>query len=272
MTTTRRTLLAGSAAAATGALTGASTGVSTRASAAPAHTQPGGKPKPTVVLVHGAFADASGWNDVAARLIRDGYPVIAPPNPLRGVAADSAYLASVLATLSGPLVLVAHSYGGMVITNAATGNANVTALVYVAAFAPDGGDTLPGLQYRYPGSKLTPEALDYRPHSTGADAYIKKELFRDAFAADVPKTTAALMWASQRPLHVGAFEEPSGAPAWNTIPSWYIAARNDQVIPVAAQRFMAQRARARLVEANTSHVAMFSQPAATANLITRAAR
>lgn len=128
MTTTRRTLLAGSAAAATGALTGAS--------AAQAHTRPGGRPKPTVVLVHGAFADASGWNDVAARLLGDGYPVIAPANPLRGVAADSAYLASILATLSGPLVLAAHSYGGMVITNAATGNANVTALVYVAAFAP----------------------------------------------------------------------------------------------------------------------------------------
>jgi len=169
-------------------------------------------------------------------------------------------------------VLVAHSYGGMVITNAASGNANVTALVYVAAFAPDERDTVPGLQYRYPGSKLTPDALDYRPHSTGADAYIKKDLFRDAFAADLSKTTAALMWASQRPLHVGVFEEPSGVPAWKTVSSWYLAARNDQVIPVAAQRFMAQRARARVVEVNASHVAMISQPAATADLITRAAR
>lgn len=264
MTTTRRTLLAGSAAAATGALIGAP--------AARAHARPAGKPKPTVVLVHGAFADASGWNDVGARLLRGGFPVVAPANPLRGVAADSAYLASVLATLSGPLVLVAHSYGGMVITNAATGNANVTALVYVAAFAPDNGDTLPGLQYRYPGSKLTPEALDYRPHRTGADAYIKKDLFRDAFAADLPKTTAALMWAGQRPLHVGVFEEPSGTPAWRTIPSWYLAARNDQVIPVAAQRFMAQRAQARVVEVNASHVAMISRPAVTADLIARAAR
>jgi pimeloyl-ACP methyl ester carboxylesterase len=264
MTTTRRTLLAGSAAAAAGALIGAPT--------AQAHTRPGGTPKPTVVLVHGAFADASGWNDVAARLICDGFPVIAPANPLRGVAADSAYLASVLATLSGPLLLVAHSYGGMVITNAAAGNANVTALVYVAAFAPDQGDTLPGLQYRYPGSKVTPEALDYRPHGTDADAYIKKDLFRDAFAADLPKTTAALMWAGQRPLHVAAFEEQSGPPAWKTVPSWYLAARNDQVIPVAAQRFMAQRAGARTVEVGASHVAMISQPAATVDLIKRAAR
>jgi pimeloyl-ACP methyl ester carboxylesterase len=128
------------------------------------------------VLVHGAFADASGWYDVANQLIRDGYPVIAPANPLRGVVADSDHLASVLATLSGPLVLAAHSYGGMVITNAALGNANVKALVYMAAFAPDSGDTLPGLQYRFPGSRITPEALEFRPHPAGADAYIKKEL------------------------------------------------------------------------------------------------
>ena len=215
MTTTRRTLLAGSAAAATGALTGAATG----ASAAPAHTRPGGKPKPTVVLVHGAFADASGWNDVAARLIRDGYPVIAPANPLRGVAADSAYLASILATLSGPLVLVAHSYGGMVITNAATGNANVTALVYVAAFAPDAGDTLLGLQYRYPGSKLNEEALDFRPHSDGLPtATSRRTLFRDVFAADLPQDDHRPDVGRPAAADVRVFEEPSGAPAWKTVP------------------------------------------------------
>jgi pimeloyl-ACP methyl ester carboxylesterase len=260
MTTTRRTVLAGTAAAATGAVLAQT--------AAQAHH----RPRPTVVLVHGAFADASGWNEVAARLVRDGYSVLAPPNPLRGVAADAAYLASILATLSGPLVLVAHSYGGMVVTNAATGNANVTALVFVAAFAPDEGDTLPALQYRYPGSAVTPEALDFRPHPAGADGYIKKELFRDAFAGDLSKTTAALMWAGQRPLNAATFEEPSGVPAWRTIPSWYLAARNDNVIPVAAQRFMAQRAGSRVSEVAASHVAMISQPAATADLIKRAAR
>ncbi|WP_238008536.1 alpha/beta fold hydrolase [Dactylosporangium sp. AC04546] len=260
MTTTRRTLLAGTAAAAAGAVLAQPEALAHR------------RPEPTVVLVHGAFADASGWHGVAAELARAGYPVIAPPNPLRGVAADAAYLASILATLSGPLVLVAHSYGGMVISNAATGNANVKALVYVAAFAPDEGDTVPGLQYRYPGSQVTPEALDFRPHPTGADAYIKKELFRDAFAGDLPKATASLMWAGQRPLNASTFEEPSGVPAWRTIPSWYLAARNDHVIPVAAQRFMAQRAGSRVTEVAASHVAMMSQPVATVDLIMRAAR
>ena len=260
MTMTRRTLLAGTA--------GAAAGAALAQPVAQAHHRTG----PTVVLVHGAFADASGWYEVAAELTRAGHSVIAPPNPLRGVAADAAYLASFLATLSGALVLVAHSYGGMVISNAATGNANVKALVYVAAFTPDEGDTVPGLQYRYPGSKITPEALDFRPHPAGADAYIKKEIFPYAFAGDLPRATASLMWAGQRPLNASTFEEPSGVPAWRTIPSWYLAARNDQVIPVAAQRFMAQRAGSRVVEVAASHVAMISQPAATADLIKRAAR
>jgi pimeloyl-ACP methyl ester carboxylesterase len=260
MSLTRRSVLAGTAAAAAGALL------------AQPEAQADNRPEPTVVLVHGAFADASGWNEVATRLLCAGYPVIAPPNPLRGVATDSAYLASILATLGGPIVLVAHSYGGMVITNAATGNVNVKALVYVAAFAPDAGETVPALQYRFPGSKVTPEALDFRPHPAGADAYIKKNLFRDAFAGDLPKTTTALMWAGQRPLNAGAFDEQSGAPAWRTIPSWYLAARNDNVIPVAAQRFMAQRAGSRVTEVPASHVAMMSQPDATVDLIRRAAR
>lgn len=262
MNTNRRTLLAGSAAAATGALLGAS--------AARAGTRNEGKP--TVVLVHGAFADASGWNDVAGRLIRDGYPVVAPANPLRGVAADSAYLASILATLSGPLVLVAHSYGGIVITNAANGNPNVKALVYVAAFVPDQGETLLGLQTQYPGSKLNETALDFRPYGAGVDGYIKKDVFRDVFAGDVPRATIDLMWAGQRPADLRTLQEPSGAPAWTTTASWYLVAGNDNVLPAAAQRFMAQRAGARVSEVSASHVAMISQPAAVAELIKRAAR
>jgi pimeloyl-ACP methyl ester carboxylesterase len=265
MTTTRRTLLAGFTAVAAGA--------ALEAPAAQAYNRPGGKQKPTVVLVHGAFADASGWNDVATSLIRDGYPVIAPANPLRGVAADSAYLASVLATLSGPLVLAAHSYGGIVVTNAATGNTNVKALVYVAAFAPDQGETLLGLQTKYPGSKLNEAALDFRPYGEGlVDGYIKREVFREVFAGDVPRGSTDLMWAGQRPADARTLGEPSGAPAWKTIPSWYLVARNDQVLPAAAQRFMAQRAGARVREAGASHVAMISQPAVTAELIKRAAR
>jgi pimeloyl-ACP methyl ester carboxylesterase len=265
MTTTRRTLLAGSAAAVTGTLLGAP--------AASAHTRSGGTPKPTIVLIHGSFADASGWNGVAARLIRDGYPVIAPANPLRGVTADSAYVASILATLPGPLVVVAHSYGGIVSTNAATGNANVKALVYVAAFVPDQGEPLVALQTRYPGSKLDESALDFRPYGSGQlDGYIKKDVFHDVFAGDLPKSTTDLMWASQRPTDLATLQEPSGAPAWKTTPSYYLVARKDNVIPPAAQRFMAQRAGARVSEVNASHVAMISQPAATAELIKRAAR
>ncbi|MGC4772156.1 alpha/beta fold hydrolase [Micromonospora sp. DT44] len=265
MTTTRRTLLAGSAAAAAGAALGAP--------AAQAHPRPANQPKPTVVLVHGAFADASGWNDVATRLIRDGYPVIAPANPLRSVTSDSAYLASVLATLSGPIVLAAHSYGGIVATNAATGNPNVKALVYVAAFAPDQGETLLGLQTKYPGSKLNEAALDFRPYEAGlVDGYIKRQFFREVFAADVPKATAELMWTGQRPADARTLGEPSGVPAWKNIPSWYLVARNDQVLPAEAQRFMAERAGAQVREVNASHVAMMSQPIAAAELIKRAAR
>lgn len=262
--TTRRTVLAGSAAATTGAFLGTP--------AAEAHN-PKPKPKPTVVLVHGAFADASGWNDVAARLIRDGYPVIAPANPLRSVSADAAYLASILATLSGPVVLVAHSYGGIVTTNAAAGNPNVKALVFVAAFVPDEGETLLGLQTKYPGSRLSEAALDFRPYGEGlVDGYIKKEAFRDVFAGDVPRATAELMWAGQRPADARTLGEPSGAPAWRTIPSWYLVARNDQVLPAAAQRFMAQRAGSQVREVASSHVAMISQPGVTAELVMRAAR
>jgi pimeloyl-ACP methyl ester carboxylesterase len=263
MTTTRRAVLSGSAAVAAGALLGAPA----------AGAQPGfnGRTKPTVVLVHGAFADASGWNDVAARLIRDGYPVLAPANPLRSVSTDSAYLAGFLATITGPIVLAAHSYGGIVTTNAATGNPNVKALVYVAAFVPDAGETLLGLQTKYPGSRLSESALDFRPAGESVDGYIKKELFRAVFAGDVSKATTELMWAGQRPADVRTLGEPSGSPAWKSIPSWYLAAHNDQVLPVAAQRFMAQRAGAQLREIDASHVAMISQPAAAAELIRRAA-
>ncbi|MFG1705657.1 alpha/beta fold hydrolase [Nonomuraea sp. M3C6] len=265
MTTTRRAVLAGSAAVATSALLGTSE--------AQAHPRPEAKPKPTVVLVHGAFADASGWNDVAVRLIRDDYPVIAPANPLRGVASDSAYLASILATLNGPIVLAAHSYGGIVVTNAAVGNPNVKALVYVAAFAPDEGESLLGLQTKFPGSELTETALNFRPYGAGlVDGYIKKEFFHDVFAGDVPKPATDLMQASQRPADTRTLGEPSGTPAWRTIPSYYLVARNDKVLPAEAQRFMARRAGAQAREVGASHVAMISQPTVTADLIKRAAR
>ncbi|BCJ59648.1 alpha/beta hydrolase [Micromonospora endophytica] len=256
---TRRNLIAGSAAIATGALIGAPAAASTRS-------------KPTVVLVHGAFADASGWNDVARILLHDGYRVLASPNPLRSVSGDSAYLASILATLPGPLVLVGHSYGGMVITNAALGNPNVKALVYVAAFAPDSGETLQQLQLKYPGTKLGEAALDFRQHPGGVDGYVKPEVFREVFAGDLPRSTTDLMAATQRPGDTTTLGEPSGPPAWRTVPSFYLVARDDNLIPAAAQRFMASRARAHTVEVRASHVAMISQPRVTAELIRKAAR
>nr|WP_062339943.1 alpha/beta hydrolase [Herbidospora sakaeratensis] len=259
---TRRAILAGSAIVAAGAMVGA----------AEAQARPRPRPKPTVVLVHGAFADASGWNDVAAKLIRDGYPVIAPANPLRSVSSDAAYLASVLATIGGPIVVAAHSYGGIVATNAAEGNPNVKALVYVAAFAPDKDESLIDLQSRFPGTRLDESALDIRPYGEQLlDAYIKKEVFHDVFAGDLPRSATSLMQASQRPADLRALGEKSGAPAWRTIPSYYLVAKNDQVLPAATQRFMAQRAGSQIREVASSHVAMISQPSATADLIRRAA-
>ncbi len=229
-------------------------------------------PKPTIVLVHGAFADASGWNDVTRNLLRKGYPVLAPANPLRGVDEDSAYVRSVLASVTGPIVLVGHSYGGFVLTNAATGNPNVRALVYIAAFAPDAGDTVGGLSAQFPGSRLDVSALDIRPFPGGYDGYIKPALFREVFAADVPAGTAAVMAATQRPSALATLQQPSGPPAWKTVPSWTLVAKDDQVIPAAAQRFMAQRARSHVTEVRASHVAMISKPGPATDVILSAVR
>jgi pimeloyl-ACP methyl ester carboxylesterase len=182
------------------------------------------EPKPTIVLVHGGWADASSWNAVAERLQDDGYTVVAPANPLRGVQSDSAYLSSVLSTISGPIVLVGHSYGGVLTTNAATGNPNVKALVYVAAFAPDLGETVGQLLAMNPGSQAVPPNLTFRLYPGGVDVYITPSAFHDVFCADLPATTAAVMAAGQRPIDAAALGEPSGVPAWKTIPSWYLVA------------------------------------------------
>jgi pimeloyl-ACP methyl ester carboxylesterase len=246
-------------------------------SASSASSEHPGRPKPTVVLVHGAFADASGWDDVTTKLQRRGYTVIAPANPLRGVATDSAYLASILATITGPVVLVGHSYGGEVITNAATGNPQVKALVYIAAFAPARGETSGELSTKFPGSQLTPENLVFRPFpisatQTGIDAYINPTVFRTVFCADLPSRTAAVMAASQRPAAVSTLNEKSGEPAWKTIPSWYLVARQDRAIPPDSERFMAKRIHAHTREIDSSHVAMISHPRAVTELILNAAR
>lgn len=235
--------------------------------------------RPTIVLVHGSFADASGFDDVIQRLQALGYPAIAPSNPLRGLAGDAAYIRSVLDSIDGPIVLVAHSYGGMVITNAATGEPDVKALVYINGFAPAEGETAADLAFKFPGSLLTPENLTVRPYPTtdptasGLDAYIKADVFREAFAADLDRRTVAAMAAMQRPIDLAVLQQPSGPPAWATIPSWFIIGKDDNTIPADLHRFMAARAGAvRTVELNASHAVMISQPAAVVRVIVEAAR
>ena len=229
-------------------------------------------PKPTIVLVHGAWADSSGWNAEIDSLQRDGYPVLAPANPLRGLESDAAYTRSVLTTIEGPIVLVGHSYGGAVITNAAVGVPNVEALVYIAGFAPDTGESLGQLVSMNPGSELGPDTLIPRPYplpegGEGTDLYITPEGFRTAFAGDVAPEIADQMQATQRPFAQEAFESPSGEPAWATIPSWYLVATEDKAIPPDTQRFMAERAGATVTEVQASHVPMISQPDATTQII-----
>jgi pimeloyl-ACP methyl ester carboxylesterase len=233
--------------------------------------------KPTVVLVHGGWADSSGWNAEVTALERRGYPVIAPANPLRGLASDAAYVRSVLQTIAGPIVLVGHSYGGAVITNAALGVPGVRALVYIAGFAPDQGETLEQLVTKNPGSEIGPKTLIPRPYplaggGEGTDLYLTKQGFETAFAGDVPRRQADQMWAEQRPFSQEAFASPSGEPAWKTIRSWYLVATQDHAIPPATQRFMAGRAHATVSQVKASHVPMVSQPAATMKVILAAAK
>ena len=229
---------------------------------------------PTIVLVHGAFAESSSWNGVVARLLAKGYPVIAAANPLRGVRIDSAYVASVLDSIPGPVVLVGHSYGGVVITNAATGKGNVKALVYVAGLATAEGESAGALVGRFPGSTLGPTLAPPTALSDGnKDLYILQPRFHAQFAADVPARDAALMAATQRPIVAAAFDELSGPPAWKSIPSWFIYGSRDKNIPPVLQPFMAERAGAKgIVEVNgASHVVMISHPDQIAKLIEQAA-
>ena len=231
--------------------------------------------KPTIVLVHGAFADASSWNGVAQLLQQDGYTVVAPANPLRGISADSAYIASVLDQIDGPVLLVGHSYGGAVNSNAATDAPNVIGLVYVAAFAPDEGEKLIEVEN---GSKdsILDSALVPLQYPTGQDGEtavefaINPELFHESFAADLSEEEAALMAATQRPAAELAFSEPSGPPAWKTLPSWTVVATGDKAAGADVIRSMAERAGADIVEVEGSHVIMISQPQAVTDQILKA--
>jgi pimeloyl-ACP methyl ester carboxylesterase len=223
----------------------------------------------TIVLVHGAFADASSWNGVIPLLQQQGYTVVAPPNPLRGVIFDSDYIASVLGQIDGPVLLVGHSYGGAVITNAATDAPNVLGLVYVAAFAPDGGERL---------GEVTPDSKDsvlnsvLVPHQYPAGFSIDPAGFHDAFAVDVPEDQTVVMAATQRPIAEAAFSDQSGPPAWKSLPSWAVVATGDRAAGADLVRSMAQRAGADIIEVEGSHVIMISEPQVVTNVIVTAAK
>ncbi|MEU6660322.1 alpha/beta hydrolase [Streptomyces sp. NPDC046821] len=271
-TFTRRRVIA------TGAAAAASAAILTPSSAAAAVTgdnTPGAKP--TIVLVHGGYADSSCWNGVIQELQSEGYTTIAGSNPLRGIPTDAPYIASLLDSISGPIVLVAHSMGGTVITNAAAGKSNVKALVYIAAFVPDVGETQGELINKFPGSEVLPVSVPVpytKPDgTTGTDLYLSKD-GQAAFAADVSTAAFRLLQATQRPFDADSFTYPTRAAAWRTIPSYGLVAGQDKAIPPAAERWMYRRANFRkVVEVPTSsHVAMISHPKTTARLIQDAAR
>jgi pimeloyl-ACP methyl ester carboxylesterase len=229
---------------------------------------------PTVVLVHGAFADASSWNGVITRLQAKGVPVTAPPNPLRGIAADSAYLAAAFEQIDGPVLAVGHSYGGAVITNAATNANNVVGLVYVAAFAPDEGELLgaveAGSKDSVLNSALVPRQYPTADGGSATEFFIDPAKARDAFAGDLSEQQAALIAATQRPVAELAFSEPSGPPAWKDRPSWAVVATGDRAAGTDVVRSMAERAGAKITEVEGSHVIMVSQPQAVTDVILEA--
>jgi len=245
--------------------------------ATPAAASHPGKSKPTVVLVHGAWADGSSWAKVTRRLQDHGYTVRVPPNPLRSLSSDSATIRDFLSTLSGPVVLVGHSYGGAVITNAATGNANVKALVYVDAFAPAQGEPIFPLAGADSALAVDPTTVfDFVPYpgapAGDVDLYLKRDVFVTSFASGVPRREAENLYPAQRPLTLSAGSEPSGAPAYATIPSWYVLGTSDRIITPSAQEFMAERAHASITRIAAGHLGLITKPAAVTKVIERAAR
>jgi pimeloyl-ACP methyl ester carboxylesterase len=229
--------------------------------------------KPTIVLVHGAFAESSSWDGVIDPLLDEECSVIAAANPLRGLAADAAAVSDLVRTVDGPVVIVGHSYGGMVISNVAADAGEVVGLVYVCGFAPDPGDSAFTLSGRFPGSTLG-DTLRPVPRSDGTtDLYITTERFHDQFCADVPAEQAARMAATQRPITQEALTEESGEPLWRKVPSWFLIGEEDRNIPAELQRFMAERAGARRADEvpGASHAIAVSRPEATAELILEAA-
>jgi pimeloyl-ACP methyl ester carboxylesterase len=230
--------------------------------------------RPTIVLVHGAWADATGFDREIRALQGRGFRAVGFANPLRGLPGDADYLAEFLRTLTGPIVLVGHSYGGAVISAAATGTDQVKALVYFNGWMPDEGESIQQLFEQYEGSlvgpAIRPVPFTSQDGSDGADLYLDSDAFHEAFAADVDRATADVMAAAQRPWTAAGFAAPSGPPAWKTLPSWYLLGTEDKAIPPALQRFMAQRANATIEEVPASHVSFVSQPEAATQLILQA--
>jgi pimeloyl-ACP methyl ester carboxylesterase len=235
-----------------------------------------GGPKPTIVLEHGAWADSDSWDAVIQRLQADGYTVYAPPNPLQGLTYDSAFLADFLHSISGPIVLVGHSYGGEVITNAATGDSQVKALVYVDALAPAQGQTIAQLLAAYPGSCVGPSNLTVVPFPGApagvGDAYLTQSAFPSCMANGLPAREVKVLAATQQPLATIALTQPSGVPAWKTIPSWAVVGTADHAIPPALQLAMAENAHAHITDVNAPHLSMISDPGVVTSVILQAVR
>ena len=231
----------------------------------------------TIVLVHGAFADASSWNGVIDRLQKEGQTVVAPPNPLRGLDGDTAYIASVVSQIDGPVLLVGHSYGGAVISNVSGKARNVVGLVFVAAFAPDDGEWLGDVTPRSKDAILGPALLP-RKYPTGRgdgsaiEFVVNPARFHEVFAGDLPADRAAVLAATQRPIAQAAFSDKSGPPAWKSVQSWAVVATGDKAAGTDLVRTMAQRAGAKIVEVEGSHLVMVSQPDAVTRVILEAAR
>jgi pimeloyl-ACP methyl ester carboxylesterase len=260
--TTRRRLLAAAAGIAL---------LATGATTATAAVQHQNQPKPTVVLMHGAFADGSSWSEVTERLQHDGYKVVVPAVPLRSVVGDTAYLSGVLAGIAGPKVLVGHSYGGALVSQLANTD-GVKALVYVNAFIPQAGETLGELNSKYPGSEIGPDTTDVISYARGVDLVMKPASFPAVFAADLPAREQSVLAASQRPVAAAVFGEPIAKTAPASIPKYALVGTQDKAIAPAAERFMAQRAGATIVEVQASHLSMLSHPAAVTKLIEKAAK
>ena len=227
---------------------------------------------PTIVLVHGAFAESASWSSVVEQLQSRGHHVVAAANPLRSVAVDAAYVRDVVSAIGTPVVLVGHSYGGVVITEAAAHDDAVVGLVFVAGFAPDHGESAFQLSTMFPGSTLAEALVTHPLTSGGNELAIRQDVFHRQFAADVPAPRAAVMGATQRPVTEAALSEPlsTDAPAWRHVPSWFVFGDQDLNIPVALHRFLAERARAKSSRelAGASHALTVSEPeAVTATIL-----